>query len=539
MSIEDAKDIPADTEIRTDICVVGTGAAGLTIARLFNKTDVDVVVLEAGGLEREVSIEEAVFSTEDLGLPHLNPIPDRGRWFGGSTNLWFGRIAIPTPIDFETRSWVSNSGWPISFEELRPWFHLAADILEVDHFDKIEIRNWPANPTIETFIEQGGANLEVFLWANAGLLASRHHQILKTSDNVRVILNATAVELLQMEHSADIQSITAREPEGKRFRIKASTYVLAAGGLENPRLLLASTGRSRAGVGNAYDQVGRYYMEHPRGDRLAEVGLQNLTAEQISKLVLLDEKAPTPFGKAQLRVTFPPAMQLQEGLLNHSLHGYLVSPYHDASSYQSVRRVWHRLSGSALPSTTSVRADVALAIRSLPNLATLASKWLTNRGAPSRLVVVDQMEQEPDPLSRVTLNPQKRDHFGLPKLEVDWRIGDSTYRSQRRMHSFFKGMLERAGINSFTSKMLDEPECRPLLWDLKHPMGTTRMASGPQRGVVDENCRVHGIRNLYIAGSSVFSTGGHANPTLTIVALAARLASHLRHGYQPERVVDT
>jgi choline dehydrogenase-like flavoprotein len=528
MSIQDSAGIASNTEIRADICVIGSGAAGITLARLLNQTELDAVVLEAGGLERDLNAEGDAFAIDEVGIPPRNPIPSRGRWFGGSTNLWFGRIATPDPIDFEPRPWVPYSGWPITLSQLRPWFEEAARILDVPHFDKIEIDKWPSNPTIETFVTRGGANLDVFLWANGLSMGPRHRQLLKASRNVKVILNATATELIPNECSSSIESAVAHGPSGNRFLIKASDYVLAAGGLENPRLLLASTLRSPAGVGNPHDQVGRYYMDHPRSDGLAQISLAGLSSAQIRRLALLDEKTPTPYDKAQLRVTFPSSMQRQEHLLNHSLHAYLVSDHHDSIGYQSARRVWHRLKQKVVEPSTGIGEDIATTVRSGASLAVFGARWLAGRAAPTRLIVVDQMEQEPDPSSRVTVNPRQRDRFGLPRLERDWRIGEATYRSQRRMHEFFKDIVERAGIKTFTSEVLDRPECRPSLLDMKHPMGTTRMSSCARDGVVDTNCQVYGVDNLYVAGSSVFPTGGHSNPTLLIVALAARLASHLR-----------
>jgi choline dehydrogenase-like flavoprotein len=171
---------------------------------------------------------------------------------------------------------------------------------------------------------------------------------------------------------------------------------------------------------------------------------------------------------------------------------------------------------------------LAALARSGPRLASIAARAAAGRLSFSRFVVIDQMEQEPDPASRIRVNHREKDRFGLPRLELDWRIGDSTYRSMQRMHTFFRDILHRAGIRAFRSQLLARPDVRPTLWDMKHPTGTTRMATLPTAGVVDEDCRVHGVENLFIAGSSVFPTSGHANPTLLLVALAARLAHHIR-----------
>lgn len=530
MSIDTAGHILDGTIIACDVCVIGSGAAGITVAHQLNGTGLRVIVLEGGGIKRDESAEADSWSIDYHGEPQRNPNPARGRWFGGSTNLWFGRIAAPDPTDFEPRAWVPHSGWPLTLEDVRPWLTTAAAILDVPNFDKITIDNWAANPTIQTFVNEGGADLGVFLWAKDPFMGPRYRSLLKASSNVRLLLQATATELVPNEGSTAIESVAVRGPDGNRFTVTASTFVLAAGGLENPRLLLASTRRSPAGVGNGEDQVGRYYMDHPRGEGLAQVDLRGLTQAQVQRLELLGERTRSPYGPVQLRVKFPAAMQQREGLLNHSLHGHLRSQEHDLAGYQVAARLRRRLTDPRTVSAVGLRDDLGAVVRAGPELALIAARKLGGRVRPTELVVIDQMEQEPDPESRVTVNPRHRDRFGLPRLELDWRIGASTYRSQRRMHQFFQEILERVGIRSFTSEVADRPDDQIELWDMKHPSGTTRMAASPRAGVVDADCRVHGVANLFVTGSSVFPTVGHANPTLLIVALAARLAQQIRRG---------
>ena len=528
MTLVDARAIPSGSTLAADVCIVGSGAAGITLARELDGSPLSVVLLEAGSLKRDPDVEAESFAIDYVGLPHRNPIPTRGRWFGGSTNLWFGRIARPDAIDFESRAWVPHSGWPLAYDHIRPWLHTAATILDVPHFDMIDVASWTSNPTIETFAGQGGAALEVFLWANGLFMGPRHRKRLEASRNVRLVLEATATELVPNEGSTLIESLAVCGPWNNRFAVNAAVYVLAAGGFENPRLLLASTRRSPAGVGNGEDAVGRYYMDHPRGEGLAKIDLRGLAASQIQRLTMLGEKSRSAAGKVQFRVTFPTQMQREEELLNHALHAHLVSGFHRSAGYLRARRIRNRLSRKWIEPGSSLAEDVTAAVRSGPELAYLGARTLAGRAYPVELILIDQMEQEPDPSSRIVVDPRRRDRFGLPALVLDWRIAESTYRSQRRMHRLFKGIVERAGIRTFTSEVLDRPDERLDLWDMKHPMGTTRMASSPKEGVVDADCRVHGVENLYVGGSSVFPTGGHANPTLLIVGLAARLARHLR-----------
>jgi choline dehydrogenase-like flavoprotein len=512
------------------VCVIGSGAAGITLAEQLDGSPLRVLVLEAGGPVQDTATEDDCFAVEHLGTPYGNAIPTRGRWFGGSTNLWFGRIAKLDRIDFEERAWVPFSGWPVGYDELEPWVERAARILDVPHFDKISIENWSTNPTIETFLQHGGASLGVFLWANALYMGPHYRKALAASRNVRVLLNSTVTKLEPNAEGNRIERLQVCGAPGQRFEVRAKVVVLAAGGLENPRLLLASGSRPE-GIANAEDLVGRYYIDHPRGESLGSVDLRGLDRDTLARLLLLGEKRRSQYGKVQLRVTFPTELQRREGLLNNSLHAHLLGAAHLSDGYRAVHRLAARAKQQKLGGG-GLRDELLRVTRDSPKLVRLAAQSVLGPPQPAQLLVVDQMEQEPDPNSRVTLDRDKRDKFGMPKLRLDWRIGESTYRSQERMHRLFKEILESVGIHTFQSQVLDQRGERPRLVEMKHPSGTTRMSASPKRGVVDADCRVHGIGNLFVAGSSVFPTSGHANPTLLIVALAARLAERLKREVQ-------
>lgn len=542
MTIERLTDLA--TSLRADVCVIGSGAAGLTLARELDGSGLEVVVLEAGGLERSAT-ESDDFAIESVGIPFRDDIEARGRWFGGSTNLWFGRIALPSPIDLEERPWVPRSGWPIAYDELAAFFPAAARHLEVAQFDSMDITRWPPDPVIETF-HGGDSDVQVFLWADGLDMGPRFRHELRASRNVRIVLDATVVELVPGERGTGIDTVEAVGPGGRRLTVGAATFVLAAGGLENPRLLLASTARSPAGIGNEHDMVGRCYLDHPRSEGLARVDLRKLPDARLDRLRLLGEKAAGPFGPVQLRVVFSEAMQRRERLLNHSAHGYLASDVQLAPIVPRARKRLADLRSRRWPSGRELAGDVGALAASLPNLGRAAVARARRGRRPAELVLVDQMEHQPDPDSRVTLRRDSTDRYGLPRLRVDWRVDSSTFRSQRRMHELVRDRLVAAGIETFSSQLLDDPERPVPLLDMRHPSGTTRMSANPADGVVDGDCRVHGVDNLYVMGSSVFPTVGHFNPTLTIVALAVRLADRLRrvgtprppHVGQPATVGD-
>lgn len=533
MRFEHAREVQAGSTLSCDVCVIGSGAAGIALARSLDGCGKQVLVLEAGGLERERAVEDEAFALEHSGVPYRNPCSTRGRWFGGSTNLWFGRIAMFEPIDFEPRAWVPHSGWPLQLEALAPYVQEAARILAVPDFTRIQPERWASHPTSDLFVRQGGASLGVMVWADGLYMAPFNQSALEASTNVKLLLDATATELIANESSTAIEGLRVLGPGGNAFTVRAGFYVLAAGGLENPRLLLASTGRSPRGVGNERDVVGRYYMDHPRTQSIATVDLTAVPPAQMAALAMLGEHVSPQYGKLQLRVTFPAAMQRDEQLLNHAMHADFASPIHATPGYQAAMRVKSRLTGKNTnaigePLESNMKTDVAMTLLGAPELVQYAVKKLRKQAQPTQMYLHDQMEQEPDPDSRITVDHGRRDRWGLPVPRLHWRIGESTYRSQLRMHQLFAQVLQRAGIHTLRSPLLDRPGERPLLQEMKHPSGTTRMSTDPARGVVDPDLRVHGVANLYVAGSSVFPTAGHANPTLLIVALAVRLAERLR-----------
>jgi choline dehydrogenase-like flavoprotein len=299
---------------------------------------------------------------------------------------------------------------------------------------------------------------------------------------VQIVLHALATRLVTAEDGSRIASLAIRSLGGNHFAARARVYVLACGGLENPRLLLMSRDSSGQGVGNRHDTVGRFYMNHPRGENVARLYLQPSNRNGLAR-ALTEHREPRSGQTVQCSLGPDADLQRRELLLNACSFFY--------------------------PQPLLVRMRAG------------------RRLLQQQLVVIDQVEQVPDPASRVTLG-DRLDPVGDPQLRLDWRIGDDTTRTLRRFHELLARRVSTTGVGTLDSA-LEDPQHRPLYTDASHAMGTTRMSHNPRDGVVDANCRVHGVVNLFVAGSSVFPTGGQAPPTLTIVCLALRLADHLRN----------
>jgi choline dehydrogenase-like flavoprotein len=301
--------------------------------------------------------------------------------------------------------------------------------------------------------------------------------------------------------------------------------VLACGGIENARLLLLSRDRHANGIGNQHDLVGRFFMDHPR----AVFGRIHVPSE--SPLPMLRGR-PLRDGKLQLGIGLTPDRQQDERVLNHYVTLEEQTSGYAEASYQSVVQAmkvvlrrgyagsrWNlaRARLAEIPEMIYLLSPKELMPHSVYRAYVALRDLAPRRRGPRTYVAVYFCEQPPDPQSRVSLG-HDIDRLGLPRLKLDWRIGDSVRTSVLRLQELLAQQLERSGVGQ-----LEPGDADLRFTDASHHMGTTRMAHSPAEGVVDTDCRVHGIANLYVAGSSVFPCAGHANPTLTLVALCLRL----------------
>ena len=531
MSLIDAREPGLPAILDTDICIVGAGAAGITLAATLMDSNRDICLLESGGPVPDAETQ-ALYDLENTGYA---PRPDymaRARYWGGSCNLWAGRSMRLLPLDFEPREWVRHSGWPLSYREVENFYPAAERILGL-----------PDSAQLLGQVEAGGKSDERLLFRNGALAPTLslwarkprrfgpdYRSRLAKARNVRAIMNLSATRLRLDDSGSAVAGIEACTLDGARHEIRARTYVLACGGIENARLLLVSRDRQPDGVGNQSGLVGRFFMDHPR----AVFGRMHVPEGR--RLALLRGR-PVRDGKFQLGIGLSPETQRRERMLNHYVtFEELTSGYAEAS-YQSVVQTMKVVlrrghAGSRLDLLRRRAAELPEMIYLLspkelmPHAAYRAyvamRDALPRRNGPKTFVVVYFCEQPPMPTSRVELS-NRTDRFGLPLLKLHWDLDDAFIASVLRMQELLAGEVERSGLGRI------EPGAGvPAFTDASHHMGTTRMSASPHDGVVDTDCRVHGVRNLHLAGSSVFPCAGHANPTLTIVALALRLADAIR-----------
>jgi choline dehydrogenase-like flavoprotein len=499
--------------LRCDLCIAGAGAAGITLALQFVDSPLRVVVLEGGGLEF-ASSSQALYQGTSVGVPYHPLDVARLRYFGGSTNHWGGMCSPLDPIDFERRDWVAHSGWPIGLADLEPYYARAHPILGLGEYNYVPEEVVP--PGIE-FLPLRADRMRGKMWRIRSLrLGAEHRDALKDAANIDVLLHANLVEIVTAGEASTVESLRVATLDGRGTEVKAQLYVLALGGIENPRLLLNSDRVMAAGLGNQNDLVGRFFMDH-----LALAPASVLATSQD----WLGAYEQLPSGDFVLHCGIRPSREAQarDQILNSAVHlGAKATMRQTSPGYIAARQLRRAvLEGES-------RDDLArLLWEVITDLDGLVAGIRERSGSTAYLYT--QAEQAPNPASRVRLNAE-RDPLGLRRVELDWRLSEQDKRTVRALAQLLGEELGRLGLGraQLEAWMLEEGDAwLDEMVGHSHHLGTTRMAAGPREGVVDRDCRVFGIGNLYIAGSSVFPTSGAANPTLTIVALTLRLADHL------------
>jgi choline dehydrogenase-like flavoprotein len=544
--IEDLQQFESGKSLAFDLCVVGAGPAGITIANELIGSGIRLCLVESGGFGDEPETQ-ALYQGENVG--HSVTL-DEGRYrvFGGSATgtttphrpAWGGRCAMLDPIDFETRQWVPKSGWPIDLEILRPYYERskrANNFLEpwlpddaVPATLGVELPAFHSQDVNPFVWRIAPAETPPSAWKSAGPRkrfdwGRAYRQKLQADPDVHVLLHANLTSFVGSADGSSIETITVSSLNHVSMTIAAKAFVLCCGGIENARVLLNAPQNIVKRV-NEFDNLGRYLAQHPRGC-IATLETTPQTDKRLQNL-FTDFLRPDDV-QYELGFALSEQAQRKHGLLNASAAIYY------AAGPESAWRSGARLQDAVRTRKpyVGILRDVANVLGSADSVA--ANTWRRVRGRalrfPDPLVsILIDLEQAPNPQSRVTLSDTK-DSLGMHRAKVDWRISEIERTTARHFSDYISNLLQRLGLGKAQPSAWltsDLPVQNDELYGTFHFIGTTRMSRDPRDGVVDENCRSHGIDNLYFAGCSVFPTGGHANPTLTIVALAIRLADHLR-----------
>jgi choline dehydrogenase-like flavoprotein len=460
-----AENVPLDWTVR--VAIVGAGPAGMTLARELAGV-APVMIVEGGGFENDAS-QQDLLTGESAGIDY--PLADtRARQFGGSSGLWAGYCAVFDSDDFLLRDWVPGSGWPFGIESIQPYYTKTAAILNLGDpdFDAGDIakRSGVALPF-------DNESVVPTVW-RFGTPTKRFGDCLRDeferSSAITTLIHANVVDIkLDAEHGT-VTELAIRTLDGGEGRVSADVFVLACGGIDTPRLLLNAETQVRHGVGNANGMVGRWFMEHPH--------------RAITPLVVHDRQ--------------------------------LLDSWTRRGMYDGDREFTWCLGLSA-----QAREEAKI-------LNARAHVYRTPAMRPDETPRVGLfMEQAPNPQSRVLLS-DSRDPLGMRRVRLDWQLTELDWTTFERTASALAREFERIGAARMRAPIEPAARDREPVLHSNHQLGTTRMSAKREDGVVNPDCRVHDVSNLYIIGGSIFPTVSWANPTFTLMALTLRLADHLR-----------
>ncbi|MCY2974581.1 MAG: GMC family oxidoreductase [Planctomycetota bacterium] len=504
-----------------DVCIIGSGAAGIATAKEFFDTNISVVVLEGGGGKHEEDSQDP-YKCQIKGLPHRGTHEGRTRVLGGTTTLWAGQALPLFDIDFKKRDWVQFSGWPFSRDVLLPYYTRAEDVMQIPHVT-YDDRSWPHNQRPIQSID-GSIERCFSQFARIPNFASKYRKLLAASKNVTVLLHANAIELSATPQANGVQSVTVKSFSGKTAILKAKLFVICCGGIDSARLLLASKAVEKNGIGNQHDVVGRFFQDHP------------------TMIVPLKPKDPLEFDRRfgairkrsnlNLVKFFPNEhFQRENGILN--VGAEVIHEDVDNTPLAAVQRFMKcvrnlELNGNSL-------SDLRHALKNpVAILGAGVRKTLGLRGRSVKDVrysLLISSEQDPSPESRITISGDK-DSLGMPRSIVNWKISSNVSRTidlfMREITKQWRSLgIAEVDVDSVPILGRETGEFGGYS-DFNHHIGTTRMGTDPKTSVVDASCRVHNYNNLYVASSSVFPTGSFSNPTLTVLALCCRIADELK-----------
>jgi len=491
----EARDVPAGAVLEAEICVVGAGPAGLTLAVELSRAGRQVLVLESGGLAYDAAAQQLNHGRV-VGGPYADLRGCRHRRVGGTAHLWNTMLdgtsgwAKLVPLDARDLD-ARPDAWPVGSRALLPYYRRAHRLCGLDSHDWDPIAGGDGDRALPSLGD--GLEPRLYRFAHATPWVRDHPRELLASATALLLTGATATRLETDQDGARVREMRVATAAGLAT-VRARHVVLAAGAIENARLLLASGEHDRT-PGNAAGLVGVGFMEHPRdlACRLASVD-----ARTERSLAFLDARR-TPDGTIVCGRIAPSDATLERERL--PAFSVTLLPIRDGSVRE---RVVHRLLGRPIAPT---------------GYGWTAQRPAWRRDTAFRAIV--NLEQRAHAENRVTLG-RECDRHGVPLPELHWRWRDEEQQELERIRALLRDRFAAASLGRLHWSPGSPPDP-----NAHHHAGTTRMHADPRCGVVDADGRVHGMENLWITGASVFPRAGFANPTLSIVALAIRLADRL------------
>jgi choline dehydrogenase-like flavoprotein len=488
----DARTVPSGQVIETDIAIVGGGVVGISLALLLANTPYRVVLLESGGAEYDEKTQ-ALYRGGVTGDSYLALDVTRLRYLGGSSNHWGGWSRPLDEADFEKRDWLPYSGWPFPKKELMRHFPRAQDLIEAGGYLYDNVSKEVPAPMLR--LGEGGVGTRWFQFSKTRddvlptHFGERYANDLKRINKLKLFLNANVTRLGLARDGGKLERLDVATLNGKRFTVRPKIAILATGGIEVPRLMLTSTDVRPRGVGNENDMVGRFFADHP-------------VPRDVGTLVVFDGKLAQYYVETA------------------TIHGRVMR-----ASFAPRREC--RMNQPVMGSQTTVEYKMDLDTIGKAAVAATAASLGVDAGGAVAFSLGCGLEPAPDPDRRLTLG-HERDALGMPRLQLHMRISDADFAAYRKTLAELGRQLLASRTGMLRLNLKERGQwLNGIDWG-NHHMGTTRMHDDPKQGVVDADCKVHSLPNLYIAGSSVFPTYGASNPTVNLLALTVRLAEHLK-----------
>jgi choline dehydrogenase-like flavoprotein len=535
--------------LEAEVAIVGAGPAGIVAGLELARSGVDVVIVESGEAKPNAEIQrlgDATFLTR-----HASMRASTRRQIGGASVIWGGRCVPYDGIDFEERALAPEARWPVRYEELEPFFQRACDwfVCGRAQFDATQVAEL-AETQLAPGLDDGEARTTTLeRWSLPTNFGREYASDLASTEKLRLVTHLTCVSVSCEKDPLRVRHLTARTMDGKSVEVRAQRYVLAAGGLETTRLMLASRDPEPAGLGNHSGHLGRWYMSHLSG-RIARVHF-----ETDPRRTIYGHERDSDGVYVRRRFSLTPDVQMEREIPN--VVGWLVNPELSDPRHRSgilsfaylalTSPLGSRFAAEAIRDSMTKgrrgrrRDHLKNVVRDIgPTLRFAVSfgyhRFLARRKAPGFYVYSEaneyplqfHAEHLPNPESRVWLG-EEVDELGLPRLNVDLQFTRKDAEGIVRAHDIWDKHLREHGVGRLEWLVEDrEASVLDQAGGGAHQAGTTRMSERPEDGVVDGNLNVHGFDDLYVASSSTFVTSSQANSTFMIVVFALRLADRLR-----------
>ena len=500
---------------RAQVCIIGAGIAGLTLAHRLAVQGIDVALLEAGGLALTDASQSLLTQAHLSGERHAGTHEGRFRAFGGASLRWGGQL-YPMPAE--------DAAWPIPASTLEPYYAAAETLLAVDHLPyEAQAFFTAAHTAAPAMLAQlPGLKARLSKWTpfSHRNMASTLGRELLAKPSTTVYLNAQATELLLAPGRTHIEAVLVRTLSGQTFRFEATHFVVAAGTVETSRLLLASCSVAAEGVGNQHDQVGRNFHDH--------LTLPAATITGPAREAILRELRPWVFQGTQHSIKLEADRALCGELNLNPILAHIAFEEPEDSALAVVRDLLtSRQRGDVLATVRRQARRLPSALVELESLA-FQAKFRHRRAIPktTRVVLRLNAAQDTPSQSRITL-ADDLDPLGLPNPRVDWRITTNEHDTFRAFAGYLRERLTPAEGIEWQAGLFDIEQPLQNITDARHAMGGACMGSDPGASVTDSNLQVHGLTNLHVASAATFPTGGPQLITLPLMALSLRLGDRL------------